>query len=182
MSSTLTMQVQKYTGLNSIALKKEIVVFGSSYMSAFPFYELSNKCNLEHAIYNRSIENLSIHQALKILHPCVIDVNPEKVFLNLGETDEVCDLSLGDYKKIVQTLKNELPHAGIYLVSIPENNSYSFHQKLSALVDNRQVFRIDLSPKKSTKISTYKTRFKELHSFFRDNSISLSEIFAISDI
>lgn len=34
-------------GINDLALKGEIVVFGSTYMAGFPLYELVNRCRLE---------------------------------------------------------------------------------------------------------------------------------------
>ena len=45
---------------NDLMMKGEIVIFGSTYMAGFPFYDLINKCNLENAIYNRSIEGINI--------------------------------------------------------------------------------------------------------------------------
>ena len=38
--------------INDLTLPGEIVIFGSTYMSEFPIYELINKSNLENAVYN----------------------------------------------------------------------------------------------------------------------------------
>ena len=75
-------------GLNDITLKGEIAIFGSTYMANFPLYEFINKCQLESAVYNRSIEGLTIEDALHIVEDCIIAIAPQKIFISLGEEDE----------------------------------------------------------------------------------------------
>ena len=72
---------KSFTALNDLALQDEIVVFGSTYMAGFPFYELINKCRLEHAVYNRSIEGMSVQEAEEVLNVAVLALHPRKVFL-----------------------------------------------------------------------------------------------------
>ena len=61
---------------NDIALKNEIVVYGSTYAAEFPFYELSQKYIMSHAIYNRSIEGLTLEEAEEGLTACVLEIKP----------------------------------------------------------------------------------------------------------
>ena len=63
MKSSVLERANAYIGLNAIALKGEIVVYGSSYMANFPFYELINRCHLENAVYNRSIDGMTSEEA-----------------------------------------------------------------------------------------------------------------------
>ena len=73
-----------FHAVNDITLRGEIVVFGSTFMANFPFYELSQKYMMTNAVYNRSIEGLTLAEAEEILQECVLEIKPGKVFLALG--------------------------------------------------------------------------------------------------
>ena len=61
MQEKVKIKANAFKNVNELALKNEIVIYGSTYMANFPFYELSKKIKLENAIYNRSIEDLTIN-------------------------------------------------------------------------------------------------------------------------
>ena len=71
MKESVKIAADAMVGLNDITLKGEIVVFGSTYMSKFPLYELINKSRLEYAVYNRSIAGLTVKEALEIVRDCI---------------------------------------------------------------------------------------------------------------
>lgn len=183
MRENIVNKANSFKGVNELALKGEIVIFGSTYMANFPFYELANKSNMENAIYNRSIEGLTVEEALSILQSCVIDIAPNKVFLHLGEEDYEKPDTFEKYRTIVETIKKELPDAKIYLISLEEINeaAKSFNKKLSRLCDGKKVFYIKFSCAENAKIN-YKNRFRELSCFFRNGPISFSDAFAISGL
>lgn len=66
MKENVRTQANAMKAINDFTMKGEIVIFGSTYMSRFPLYELMNKCMLENAVYNRSIEGLTVKAALEI--------------------------------------------------------------------------------------------------------------------
>ena len=104
--------------INDISMKGEIVVFGSTYMSEFPLYELVNKCTFEHAIYNRSISGLTVNEALKIVDDCVISIRPCKLFLSLGEEDEGDHDAINRYTHLVSYIRSKLPDCSLYLIGL----------------------------------------------------------------
>ncbi len=81
MKTEIVEKSKAYKVFNDITLKNEIVIFGSSFAAKFPFYELSQKYYLSNAIYNRSIKDLTLPDAEKILSDCVLAVKPSKIFL-----------------------------------------------------------------------------------------------------
>ena len=100
MKESVRIAANAIKGLNDITLKGEIVVFGSTYMSKFPLYELVNKSQFESAVYNRSIEGLTLCEALELLHDCVIAVKPKKAFIALGEEDENDPNAIEEYNSL----------------------------------------------------------------------------------
>ncbi len=171
-----------FKGINEIAIKGEIVLFGSSYLAGFPFYELANKCQLEHALYNRSIDAMTADEAELLLKTCVLDISPQKVFLQLGENERNTDAVYKHYQAILRTIRAELPDTRIYILSLPCNQPETdrLHQKLKLLCDEQSVFFVTLSVDAEGSASQYKRQFKQLAQFFRDRPIRLSDAFAVT--
>ena len=78
MNEQVLLRAKAFEELNDLALKGEIVVFGSTYMAQFPFYELINRSCLETAVYNRSIPHMTLPEALELLPDCVLALEPER--------------------------------------------------------------------------------------------------------
>lgn len=176
MKSSIQEKANAYKGINEIALKGEIVIFGSTYMANFPFYELTNKCHLEHAIYNRSIEGLTTKEAEVLLQPCVLDIAPRKIFLQLGEADMDTESAFQHYRSILQTIRKTLKDTKVYLIGVPELET--LNQKLLSLCDNKHLFFISFA----AQLPGYTAQFKQLARFFRDNPINLTEAFAMAEL
>ena len=176
MNSSVQEKVNSYKGINDIALKGEIVIFGSTYMANFPFYELANRCHLEHAIYNRSISGLTARDAESLLLPCVLDIKPRKIFLQLGESDSDPTDVLRHYISILQTIRKDLPHTKVYIIGLP--NTEKLNRELLSLCDDKHIFFVSFAPQ----LAGYAAQFKQLVHFFRDRPISFSEAFSMADL
>ena len=170
--------------LNDISMKGEIVVFGSTYMSEFPLYELVNRCTFEHAIYNRSIAGLTVNEALEIVDDCVISINPCKIFLSLGEEDENNPDAINRYARLVSAIRSKLPDCSLYLIGLTGCGKFveEFNNNIKYLCDNKKVKYIDFISKQASEAALYKARFKQLSCFFRNKPVTSSEAFAISSI
>ena len=184
MRETVRNQANAMKEINDIAMKGEIVVFGSTYMSRFPLYELTNKCMLENAVYNRSINGLTLKEATALLKDCVIDLAPSKIFLSLGEEDENDPTAIDSYSQIVSALRTNLPESDIYLIGLTETSAYaeSFNKKITELCDNKKIKYIKFVSKQASDTTLYKARFKQLSSFFRNNPITMPEAFSITSL
>ncbi len=169
-----------YGSLNDLALKDGIVVYGSTYMAEFPFYELINKSQLEDAFYNRSIPGMDLSEALELLPECVIALRPGKVFLHLGEEDYDRPDAVETYTAIVEQLRTALPDTAIYLIGLQEEGAASFNEAISRLSDRKNVSYLHLTA--APLALDFKRQFKELSSFFRSHPITCAEAFAVAEL
>lgn len=175
-------KAEAFKGINELAMKGEIVIYGSTYMANFPFYELINKSKLENAVYNRSIEGMTIDEALELLQVCVLDLRPSKVFLHLGEEDFDQHDSIEKYQRLVGRVKEALPDAEIYLICLQNRNAQAFNAMIEALSEQKRLGCIRLPLSAQSGIGVCRRQFKELSYFFRSRSITFSEAFAIAGV
>ena len=109
MKTKIIKKAEMFHAINDMAIKGEIVIFGSSFTANFPFYEMSQSYVMSNAIYNRSINDITIKEAIEVLQHCVIDIQPRKVFLCFGESEPDLKLAITDYRKLIFKLKEKLP-------------------------------------------------------------------------
>ncbi len=89
-------EMAKYRELNSITEAGGVVLFGSDTFAALPVGELTQAFRITEPIYNRSVKDIKINQIETYLKVCLYDLNPRKIFVNLGDTDildETIDIS-----------------------------------------------------------------------------------------
>ena len=184
MKESVRLKAKAMKGINELLLKGEIVIFGSTYMAGFPFYELVNKCKFENAIYNRSIEGLTLAEAQELMQSCVIDIAPRKVFLALGEEDAEDPEAVSRYSEIVKRLRQKLPNTHLYLIGLAGEGSYvdDFNHRIMALCDDKMISYIQLICAVAPDVALCKARFKQLCSFFRHQPISLSDALAMAEL
>ncbi len=173
-------KANSFKATNEIVLKGEIVVFGSTYTANFPFYELVNKYKLENAVYNRSIEDLTLEEGYELLKDCVFAVQPKKIFLAFSERDASASFAFPLYEKIVRKIRAELPSATLYLICLPED-SKEFHKKIQSLCNEKKAVSILLANDAPSQQNLYKIQFKQLACFFRTNAIDFSEAFLMAN-
>lgn len=183
MKESVLAKANAMKGVNDISLKGEIVVFGSTYLAGFPFYELINKCKIENAVYNRSIEGLTIDEASLIMHDLVVKLQPSKVFLALGEEDADNPAAIIKYSEIVRTLRSALPSCTVYLIGLEGDGDYvkKFNANASSLCDGKKVKYIKFVSGKATAAATFRARFKQMSCFFRNEPLNLTDAFAVAN-
>lgn len=185
MKENVLTKANAYKGINEISMKGEIVIFGSTYMAGFPFYELTNKCNLENAVYNRSIPDLTISEAKEILQDCVLSLKPCKVFLGLGEEDCGCPDAILKYTEIVNIIRKELPHAKLYLICLTDESAYAnkFNENIISLCKkDKKINYIKFNTADFSAAIQYKEWFRQMSCFFRDNSLNMANAFAMANL
>ena len=170
--------------INDLTLRGEIVIFGSTYMSFFPLYEFINKCTFENAIYNRSIEGLTIKEAAQIVDGCVLDIHPNKVFLALGEEDENDPEAITGYTRLVEKIRSRLPECTLFLIGLPDGGKYAedFNRNLLRICDGKTVKPINFIKKNVSETALYRARFKQLSCFFRNKPLTMSDAFDLECI
>lgn len=80
-------EIRKYTVLNTLAEPDGIVILGGSEDISIPLCELRQAFSIESRLYNRSVIDLSIKNAISVYDACVAPLNPETVLLHIGEAD-----------------------------------------------------------------------------------------------
>ena len=179
MKESVRIQANAMRKINDLIMQGEIVIFGSTYMSNFPLYELVNKCTFENAIYNRSIEGLTINEALEIVDDCVVDLHPNKLFLALGEEDKNNPNAIEDYITLVSTLHSQLPKCNLYLIGLTGIGSFveTFNKNIKSLCNEKSIIYINFITKYVSESTLYKVRFKQLSSFFRNKPLNMHDAF-----
>ena len=170
--------------INDLALPGEIVIFGSTYMSEFPIYELINKCKSENAVYNRSVKGLTVKEAIEILDDCVVDLHPSKVFIALGEEDEANVNAASEYADLVSAIRQKLPDAFIFLIGLTNGSPFaeSFNKSMFSLCDNKNVKYIELVKDCTSENALFKAQFKQLSCFFRAAPITMRDAFNLTNL
>lgn len=148
-------EIDNFRKLNKIAQTNGVVLFGSSFAKEIPVCELKQAFQLNCDIYNRSLTDLSVLNAEKVLDDCVFSLRPKKVLLQLGETDlEQGYLTIPEivnaYENIIRKIKNADKHCKIVVVSVCENGSGVYpeelNKQLEAMAQRTKCQYADISP------------------------------------
>lgn len=79
--------IKKYNTLNGIAETNGIVIFGGKEDKEIPLCELRQAFAINSNLYNRSVDGLSVNDAITIYDACIAPLIPETVLLHIGEAD-----------------------------------------------------------------------------------------------
>lgn len=182
MREEVAQKVNLYNTINEMALKNEIVIFGSTFAANFPVYELQQNYVMSNAIYNRSIQNLTVKEALSVVSSCVTDIKPGKVFLSFGENEDILTEFIENYKKLIFKIKEKCHAVQIYLLSINDRfeNKKDFNAKIKELAERSGVKYLKIDYCDKDDICEYKKIFKRLSCFFRSGNLSFSEAFLLA--
>lgn len=123
-------RLEQYRRLNRVAKKGQIVFAGSSLMEQFPIDELQRSLDLPWCIYNRGIGGYVSSQMLQGLETMVLELEPAKLFVNIGTNDigqDIQDQLWPNYQEILRRVKARLPGCRVYLMAYyPCNNQDDF--------------------------------------------------------
>lgn len=80
-------EIRKYQALNELAESFGTVILGGSEDKNIPLSELVQAFDLRTMLYNRSISDLSVNDAVDVYERCVADLRPEHILLHIGVSD-----------------------------------------------------------------------------------------------
>ncbi len=114
--------LMKYSQLNKLAIKGQIVLVGSSLMEWFPIDELKQSLGIPNIIYNRGIGSFTTSELLGVLDTCVFELEPSKIFINIGSNDMAesgftVDGLRQNYREIISQIKTRLPACRIFMMA-----------------------------------------------------------------
>ncbi len=119
-------EMEKYRELNSITEAGGVVLFGSNTFASLPIGELTQAFRITEPIYNRSIKDIRLSQIESYLKVCLYDLNPRKIFVNMGDMDILdeninIEEFIAKYEWLLYMIHTKT-QAEIYIVSVISEN------------------------------------------------------------
>lgn len=112
--------LERYDHLNRVAKKGQILFAGSSLMEQFPVNELMESLEIPGCVYNRGVGGYTTDDLLHTMDTCIFDLEPRKLFLNIGTND----IGAGrleslrtNYREILRQIGERLPQTRVYLLA-----------------------------------------------------------------
>ncbi len=144
-------EMQTYQELNSITEAGGVVLFGSNTFAALPIGELAQAFRITEPLYNRSVKDIRIDQTERYLKVCLYDLNPRKIFVNMGDVDILdenvdVDNFISKYEWLLYMIHTKT-QASIYIVPIVSKSPAAFkiNQRLKDLAAQTGCKYIDVS-------------------------------------
>lgn len=169
-------EIDGFRKLNKLAKPNGVVLFGSSFAKDIPVCELKQAFSLDCNIYNRSLTDLTVFNAEKLLDDCVLSLSPKRILIQLGETDleqgyRTIPEIVTAYEKLISKLKAQDKHCKIVIISVCENGSGVYpkelNNQLEELAHRTKCQYADISPAFSNDTPGVKA-FSLLKSFMLD--------------
>lgn len=115
-------KLERYRHLNKYVKKGQTLFTGSSLMEQFPINEIAMTHGVNKVIYNRGIGGYTIPEMLKAMDEQIFDLEPEKIFINIGTNDisreeETIETLTARYRAVLMQIKEKLPAAKVYLMA-----------------------------------------------------------------
>lgn len=144
-------EMQTYRELNSITEAGGVVLFGSNTFASLPVGELSQAFRITEPIYNRSVRDIRIDQIERYLKVCLYDLNPRKIFVNMGDVDILdenvdVDNFISKYEWLLYMIHAKT-QASIYIVPVVSKSPAAFqiNERLKTLAAQTGCKYIDVS-------------------------------------
>lgn len=115
-------KLERHREANKTARKGQTVFAGSSLMEMFPVEKLLRERNIDTVVYNRGIGGYVTEELLEHLDVCVTDLQPRRVFINIGTNDlSNAAISLEElmsrYDRIITQIEQQVPGVEIFLMA-----------------------------------------------------------------
>lgn len=116
------LKVERFRRLNRFAKKGQVVFAGSSLMEQFPINEFLMDFDIPLTIYNRGIGGYTTEELLAAMGPCIYDLKPAYLFLNIGTNDlngpdYDKEKTFARYHQILTGIRENLPEVKLYLLA-----------------------------------------------------------------
>ncbi len=180
-------EMETYRELNSITEAGGVVLFGSNTFAALLVGELIQAFRITEPIYNRSIRDVRIDQIESYLKVCLYDLNPRKIFVNMGDVDILdenvnIDNFISKYEWLLYMIHTKTK-ASIYIVPIISNSPVAFkiNQRLKTLAAQTGCKYIDVSGVLEAKRPTLRL-FEMLKVHMRNHPINFADAMEVGTL
>ena len=173
-------EMETYREMNSVTEAGGVVLFGSNTFAALPVGELTQAFRITEPIYNRSIRDVRIDQIERYLKVCLFDLNPRKIFVNMGDIDILdenidVDNFISRYEWLLYMIHTKT-QAAIYIVPIVSVSPTAFriNQRLKDLAASTGCRYIDVSGVMESRRPTLRL-FEVLKVHMRNHPINFAD-------
>lgn len=140
--------VQSWQALNQTCVKGQIVFTGSSLMEMFPVEKFAAEEGPDFpTVYNRGVGGWRTEEMLACLNEMVIDLQPRRVFINIGTNDlsdaaVTIDALIGRYEDILTRIEGAVPGVEIVMMAYYPINYDAADESMKACLRIRTNERI----------------------------------------
>lgn len=180
-------EMETYRELNSITEAGGVVLFGSNTFASLPVGELTQAFRITEPIYNRSIRDIRIEHIESYLKVCLYDLNPRKIFVNMGDVDILdenvdVDNFISKYEWLLYMIHTKT-QASIYIVPIVSDSpaAYKINERLKALAAQTGCKYIDVSGVLEAKRPTLRL-FELLKVHMRNHPINFADAMEVGNL
>ena len=180
-------EMETYRELNGITEAGGVVLFGSNTFASLPVGELVQAFRITEPIYNRSVKNVRIDHIESYLKVCLYDLNPRKIFVNMGDIDILdenvnIDNFIAKYEWLLYMIHTKTK-ASIYIVPIVSDCQAAFeiNQKLKTLAAQTGCKYIDVSGVLEAKRPTLRL-FELLKVHMRNHPINFADAMEVGNL
>ncbi len=173
-------EMEKYRELNSITEAGGVVLFGSNTFASLPVGELTQAFRITEPIYNRSVKDIRLSQIESYLKVCLYDLNPRKIFVNMGDVDILdekvnTDDFISKYEWLLYMIHTKT-QAAIYIVSIVSESpaAQRINEKLKTLASQTGCKYVDAVSALESKRPTLRL-FELLKVHMRNHPINFAD-------
>ncbi len=150
-------EMKKYKALNTLADKGGIVIFGDHEDCEIPLGELKQALAWKDAIYNRSVSDLSVTNAIDYYKECITELCPDTVLLHIGAMDmalfeEAPSEFDQKYRELITYIKALDKNCEIVVVSMKNYNEMAIltemNKHLKYIAESERCEFADISSKR----------------------------------
>lgn len=180
-------EMETYRELNSITEAGGVVLLGSNTFASLPVGELTQAFRITEPIYNRSIKDIRIDHIESYLKVCLYDLNPRKVFVNMGDIDILdenvnIDHFISKYEWLLYMIHTQT-QASIYIVPIVSDSPTAgrINERLKTLSLQTGCKYIDISGVLTSKRPTLRL-FELLKVHIRNHPINFADAMEVGNL
>ena len=160
-------KVEAFAQENATLMQGQIVFIGDSMTARYKLNRYYG--DLELAVYNRGISGDTATWLQTRLHTSLLELAPSKIVLMIGTNDinygKSAQEIANDYENLLRLIRQDLPNAEIFCVSIiPQNTDYS----QDALSNNARI--CESNEKIKALANSYKFEYIDLYGLLVDES------------
>ena len=182
--------VKQYHLQNLSAEKNGIVFAGSSLMEMFPIEQwVAEMPEPKPIVYNRGVGGYTTIDLLPILDICVWELQPRKVFINIGTNDlsypeQTIEAIMGRYDQILMQIEEHLPGVPIYLMAYyPVNPEAAANDQVREWLKVRSNEKISVANEEVKKLAEkHHQRFIDLNGPLTDEQGRLKAEYTIEGV